>query len=79
MNKKAQDSRNDLLIWYISCFILVVFIIGGLYKFGIIGNVPNHSSLDDGNKISGAFIDISKNEQEDNLEVNATDNNPLSS
>ncbi|MBW2965596.1 hypothetical protein KY342_00665 [Candidatus Woesearchaeota archaeon] len=79
MDKKAQDSRNDLLIWYISCFILVVFVIGGLYRFGVIGNVPSRSSLADGNKISGAFIDVSKNEQENNLEINKTDNHSLNS
>jgi len=38
MNKKAQTYRNDLLVWYIGSFVLVIVTVGALYSFGILGD-----------------------------------------
>ena len=44
MEKKAQQSRNDLAMLYMASLLLIVIAIGALYSFGIIGQ-SSHGSL----------------------------------
>jgi len=37
MDKKAQHSRTDMVVWYGLCLIVVVLAVGTLYSLDIIG------------------------------------------
>jgi len=52
MNTKAQESRNDLLILYLVCFVVVVSFVGGLYGFGMIGQTKSNSL----SEVTGAAV-----------------------
>ncbi|MBR9692198.1 hypothetical protein GOV06_05435 [Candidatus Woesearchaeota archaeon] len=58
LNKKAQQSRNDLAVWYAVCFVIVLVTVGALYGLGFIGNGFSHGSLIDSNKITAAAIAV---------------------
>lgn len=68
MNNKAQQSRNDLVVWYVACLAVVLVTLGSLYGIGIIGNYEDHGSLLDSNKVTTAAVAIPMEEPvEDNL------------
>ena len=71
MHKKAQESRNDLLVWYVICFALVFIAVGSLYSFGIIGNYKEHSSS---NKFTSAAVTDPDVSEEGPLEVVSDEN-----
>ena len=56
MNKKAQQSRDDMFIWYISCVVIVFLIVGALYGFGVIGNYNIKGA--EGNEITAAAVAV---------------------
>ncbi len=54
LNRKAQESRNDLAILYAICFGVVLVSVGALYGFGIIGSSDFGSVTDGG--MTGAVV-----------------------
>ena len=73
LKKKAQESRNDMLIWYVACFVIVIFIVGVLHGFGIIGDISGHGSfIGGGEGITAATILIP--EEDFNASINDTSN-----
>ena len=58
MDKKAQHSRDDLLVWYVACFAIVLITVFSLYGLGIVGNSTGHGSLIESNKITAAAIAV---------------------
>lgn len=64
--KKAQESRKDLLTWYLLCFMIVIVTVGGLYGFGIIGNISGNNPLIDSNKITAVAIAVPEEDTETN-------------
>ncbi len=56
--KKAQQSRNDLVVWYLASLIIVIVVVGSLYGFGVIGKGISHGALIDSNKVTAAAIAV---------------------
>ena len=80
LKKKAQESRNDMLIWYITCFIAVIAITGMLYSLGFIGKTSYHSSIVESNKITAAAVAVPEEPPEDlSILLNNTDNSTKNS
>ena len=67
--KKAQESRKDLLIWYVVCFVIVVAIVCCLCVSGIIGKTTKQDSLISAPVVSDA------SEEEPVVTINNTDEN----
>jgi len=82
INNKAQEARNDLLIWYVVCIVLVLVSVSALYGFGFItSGARRSSSLMDDNEITGAVTvqkqnesDFTENSKGENLTENITNN-----
>ena len=77
MYKKAQESRNDMFVWYVVCFALVFITIGSLYGFGVIGNYNGPGSLSE-NAFTSAAVTNTEIPEEGPLEI-ASDENVSSS
>ncbi|MBD3355189.1 hypothetical protein GF361_04355 [Candidatus Woesearchaeota archaeon] len=58
MNNKAQEARNDLVVWYVVCLVVVLVSVSALYGFGFLnGDVENGSLIED-NKVTGAAVAV---------------------
>ncbi|MBW2965598.1 hypothetical protein KY342_00675 [Candidatus Woesearchaeota archaeon] len=56
MNKKAQHSRNDMVVMYVICLVLVVLTIGTLYEIGILGDIRSSLGESKGGIITTAAV-----------------------
>ena len=57
MDKKAQQSRADLFLWYGLCILFVFASVGALYGIGFVDAGTNSNTLG-GSKITGAFVAV---------------------
>ena len=71
LKKKAQESRNDLLVWYVVCIAVVVISVGALYGFGIIGATGSHGPLIE-SKITAAAVVEEPKDDNTTLAVNSS-------
>jgi hypothetical protein len=71
MNKRAQEGRNDLIMLYGICIVIVLASVGLLYGLGFIGGYESRSSLIENNEITAAAVAVPI---EDTEQINETSN-----
>ncbi|MBW2996255.1 hypothetical protein KY332_03070 [Candidatus Woesearchaeota archaeon] len=69
MNKKAQEARNDLMMWYAVCFAIVFISLLSLYGLGIVGSGDEPGSLIGSNKITAAAVAVPVDEPDTNIKI----------
>ncbi|MEE9525909.1 MAG: hypothetical protein V3V78_04875 [Candidatus Woesearchaeota archaeon] len=70
--KKAQEARSDLAVWYSVCFALIFLAVLSLYGLGIVGDDGGSGSLIESNQITAAAIAVPVEESNINSEINET-------
>ena len=78
LNKKAQQSRNDLLGWYVASLMIVLVAVGSMYGLGIIGNYQENGHMIDSNKITAAAVAVpQENITSDNANISQPTNSSV--
>ena len=58
MDKRAQEARNDLVVWYGVCFAVILGAVLLMYGLGFLGDNFESGSLIEDNKITAAAIAV---------------------